>query len=73
MGIIWQDGEEDYKGFVLSTGEHNYSDDSDFYAYVWIPEKCQPSKIIYDTTRRASTGARCVVDATLEVREAYED
>ena len=42
--------ETTHVGVVLSTGEHNYHDDSDFFAVVWDNEGCV-REIEYATTR----------------------
>lgn len=70
MGIIWEAGKVEYQGLVLRTGEMNYHDDSDFYALVWNVKTEAPEKVIYNTTRFGG-GGHCEVDATPEVREAY--
>ncbi len=57
-----------YIGCVLSLGENNHYDDSDFYAYVWNEETQKIDKIYYDTTR-CYTGTTALVDATDEVRK----
>lgn len=62
-----------YKGYVVCLGEHNYYDDSDFYAECWDNEKQKVVKVIYDTTRYASTGCRAEVDATPEVQSLCEE
>lgn len=59
-----------HEGLVLSTGEHNYYDDSDFYAVVWDEEAGEPKEVGYATTRGACYGyATC--DASPEVREKH--
>lgn len=58
-----------YKGAVLDTGEHNYHDDSDFYAVVWDGERV---KRISDGTTRCYAPPCCTADATPEVRDAAE-
>jgi hypothetical protein len=60
--------EESYTGCVLKTGEHNYYDDSDFYALVWNEEKQRVVEIQYATTRGWTYHNTAVVDATDEVR-----
>lgn len=76
MSIMYFDGngkvkEERYVGQVLSMGEHNYYDDSDFYALVFDPKDGKLHEIIYDTTRCASTGIGAYVDATEETLQEY--
>lgn len=64
-----------YEGCVLSTGEHNYYDDSDFYAMVWDEPTQSVKKVIYATTRGWTYHNGAKVDATEENRakaEAYE-
>lgn len=58
-------------GVVLRTGEHNYYDDSDFYAIVWNIEKGQPEEIEYASTRGWTDPNRAIVDATPEIVETY--
>jgi hypothetical protein len=60
-----------YDGRVLATGEHNWHDDSDFYAVCWDDEKGIVHKE-YDTTRFAG-GGRANIDATDEVKEKAGD
>lgn len=62
---------ESYKGLVLSTGEHNYYDDSDFYALVWDAEKVCPVEIGYATTRAWTYPNSATVDKTPEIWAAY--
>lgn len=59
---------ERYKGCVLGTGEHNYYNDSDFYAKVWDEEAGCIREVEYGTTRCADSNTDCNVDATPEVR-----
>lgn len=78
MSIMYFDktgkiAEEKYVGQVLCLGEHNYYDDSDFYALVFDPKDGKVHEIIYDTTRFASTGMNAVVDATEETLKAYRE
>lgn len=61
-----------HQGLVLSLGERNWHDDSDFYATVWNPETNAPEKITYATTRGWTYPNHASVDATPEVRAAYE-
>lgn len=55
-------------GCVLSLGENNHYDDSNFYAHVWNEETQTVDKIYYDTTR-CYTGTTAQVDATDDVRK----
>lgn len=62
-------------GCVLSERERNERDDSDFFATVWLPEQGRAEEIQWGTTRGAcgpGYGYNCVVDATPEVRAAYD-
>ena len=59
-------------GLVISKREANYSDDSDFYATVWNPAINAPEEVQYATTRGWTYANGAVVDATPEVRAAYE-
>lgn len=52
-----------FKGCVLRTGEHNWYDDSDFYALVWNPDKKRIEEIPYASTRHAGIG-RADVDVS---------
>lgn len=58
-------------GLVLSTGENNGYDDSDFYAIVWNTEKSAPERIVYASTRGWSYPNQATVDATEETLAAY--
>lgn len=40
-----------HEGLVVATGEHNFHDDSDFYAVVYVPEKDEFKEVEYATTR----------------------
>ena len=64
--VFWKDGKEvrevSYEGCVISTGEHNYYDDSDFYAIVWEPEKKCVNEVGYASTRYGSDGNYAYVD-----------
>lgn len=51
-----------HEGCVISLGEHNYYDDSDFYAVVWIPENKCVQEIEYATTRAGCDGYYAWVD-----------
>ena len=64
--------ETTHKGLVLYTGEHNYRDDSDFYAVVWCPEKGEPCEVEYGSTRFWTELNSATADATPEVRAAYD-
>ncbi len=61
-----------HEGTVLATGEHNYYDDSDFYAIVWDAAEGRPQEIEYATTRGWTYANSATVDATPEVRAAYD-
>lgn len=67
-GKWWRDT---YIGATLKTGEHNYYDDSDFYAIVWDVEAGKSRKIEYATTRGWTYGNQATVDATDEIKAAY--
>ena len=74
MAITSSGGTVSWLGLVLEAHlEHNYYDDSDFYALVWDPVACQPQEVQTGTTRFAGPYDRDEVDATPEVRAAYED
>lgn len=64
--------EETHVGLVLGIGERNGYNDSDFYATVWNPAKGCPETFEYASTRGWSYPNSAVVDATPEVRAAYE-
>lgn len=67
--------ETTYEGCVLRLGEHNWYDDSDFYALVWDEATRTVKKITYATTRGWTYHNGAKVDASDEVRakaEAYE-
>lgn len=59
-----------WEGLVLATGEHNWHDDSDFYALVWDAERGEVRKIEYATTRGWTYHNHATVDATPEARAA---
>lgn len=59
-------------GLVLDTGEHNYHDDSDFYAIVWNEVANEPVKIIYGTTRGWTYPNGASVDATPEILQKHQ-
>ncbi|MGE4526573.1 MAG: hypothetical protein AB7D24_11890 [Sphaerochaeta sp.] len=54
--------ETTHDGLVISTGEHNWYDDSDFFAIVWNPEKQVEEEITYATTRFPTYGNYAEVD-----------
>ena len=64
--------ETSHVGLVCSTHEHNYYDDSDFHAVVWNPGTASPEEITYSTTRGWCYPNSATVDATPEVKAAYE-
>lgn len=64
--------ETSYEGCVLRIGEHNWYDDSDFYAMVWDRETQSVKKVTYATTRGWTYHNGAKVDATAEVRELAE-
>jgi hypothetical protein len=64
--------ETTHVGLVLSLGENNGYDDSDFYAIVWNPELGATERIEYATTRGWTYPNSAWVDATPEVQAAYE-
>src|SRR5262249_21704974 len=59
-------------GLVLSLRERNGYDDSDFYALVWNAAEGKPEEILYATTRGWTYPNGASIDATPEVRAAYE-
>ena len=62
---------ETHKGLVLFTGEHNYYDDSDFFALVWDDAKGEPVEVGYASTRGWTYPNNATVDATPEIVEKY--
>lgn len=60
--------EETYAGSVLRTGEHNWHDDSDFYAMVWDEETQSVKEVYAGTTRSWAYHDGAHVDATPEAR-----
>jgi hypothetical protein len=62
---------ESHKGLVISKGEMNGYDDSDFYAIVWNPEKKETERIVYASTRGWTYPNGAIVDASPEVLEEY--
>ena len=61
---------EFYQGLVLEKGEHNYWDDSDFYALYWSEKEQKPVECEYASTRYYGGGS-ATVDATPEIVEKY--
>jgi len=61
--------ETSYEGAVLSTGEVNGYDDSDFFATVWDEASGSIKRVEYATTRGWTYLNGAAVDATPEVRE----
>jgi hypothetical protein len=61
-----------YEGLVLFTGEHNWHDDSDFYAMVWDAEAGEPREVGYASTRGWTYNNSATADATPEVQAAYD-
>ncbi len=59
--------EESWTGCVLATGEHNWHDDSDFYALVWDEEQGKVRETEYASTRGWTYHNHAKVDATPEV------
>lgn len=59
-------------GLVLSTGERNGYDDSDFFATVWNPATGRTEQIEYASTRGWTYPNGAAVDATPEVRALYD-
>jgi hypothetical protein len=53
-----------HRGLVLDTGEHNYYDDSDFYAVVWNAEKGMPEHVEFASTRGWTYPNNACADAT---------
>lgn len=65
-----------WAGRVLRLVEHNYHDDSDFFAEVWDEEKGEPREVWYATTRGWTYNNGASVDAdeaTLAAYAAYRD
>jgi hypothetical protein len=65
---------ETWTGCVIHTGEHNWHDDSDFYAVVWDEEAQQTRHIEYASTRGWTYHNYATVDAdpaTVAKAEAY--
>lgn len=63
--------ETSYIGKVLETREKNGYDDSDFYAVVWDDYTQSTKDVYYASTRGWTYPNHAEVDATPEVREAY--
>lgn len=63
--------ETTHVGLVLSTGEINGYDDSDFFATVWNADKEEAERITYASTRGWTYPNGATVDATPEVLAAY--
>ena len=63
---------DSHNGMVLELTEENRYDDSDFFAIVWNPEINAPERVQYATTRFWSGAACAAVDATDEVRAAWD-
>lgn len=61
-----------WEGKVLATGEHNYWDDSDFYAIVWDDQQQAPREVGYATTRGWTYYNSATVDATPEINAAWK-
>lgn len=61
-----------WTGCVLRLGERNMYDDSDFYAIVWDAPKGAPRQVEYASTRGWTYANGADVDATDEVKAAYE-
>lgn len=59
-----------YAGAVLATGEHNYHDDSDFYAVVWDAAEGRVREVEYATTRGWTYHNGADIDATDDVKAA---
>lgn len=64
-----QGHETTYEGMVLRLGEHNWYDDSDFYAMVWDEATQSVKKITYATTRGWTYHNGAKVDASDKIRK----
>lgn len=64
--------ETSHVGLVLGVEERNGYDDSDFYAIVWDPVKGCPDRIEYATTRGWTYPNHASVDASPDVKAAYQ-
>lgn len=62
-----------YVGKVIREYERNGYDDSDFYAVVWDEEKQEPRHVMFATTRAWTYACGCIIDATPDVIEKYND
>jgi hypothetical protein len=60
-----------HEGLVLSLGEDNGYNDSDFWAIVWNPQTKSTERVTYASTRGWTYDLSASVDATDEVRAAY--
>lgn len=63
---------ETHIGIVLSLGEDNGRDDSDFYAMIWNAEKQTAERYYYASTRGWTYPNHAGIDATPEVLQAYQ-
>jgi hypothetical protein len=64
---------ESWTGRVLLTGEHNWHDDSDFFAIVWDAEAGRTREIEYASTRGWTYHNYAVVDADDATRAKAEE
>ena len=60
------------RGLVCYIGEHNYHDDSDFYALIWDEAKGEPRDTQYATTRGWTYDNTADVDATPEIAAKFQ-
>jgi hypothetical protein len=60
------------RGLVCYIGEHNYHDDSDFYALIWDEAKGEPRETQYATTRGWTYDNTADVDATPEIAAKFQ-
>lgn len=65
MGVFAYGKEEQYKGCVVRTWEHNGYDDSDFYAECLDVENGKTVDVLFDSTRFPG-GGKAYVDVTAE-------
>lgn len=63
--------EETYFGCVMELGEHNYYDDSDFYAIVWDEEEQTFKSVEYATTRCYCYHIGANIDASEDLKFAW--
>lgn len=70
IGDAWY--RDSHHGLVLALIEENRYDDSDFFALVWNRSLGAPERVQYATTRFWSGASGASVDATDEVRAAWE-